>query len=210
MDKDTIPLLLVKHLSRDLVLNVEELLEAGAKRAFDKAKGMDDGHLPNVVGTLRHFDMNEGFAAALSAADASPTPLKGNKLVVGAAGIFRLARMNVRQGPWYNARRSTQRRELAELNAAMEQLVSPGLFESKRPITEASVFFVGIFSSSLKDGEKPLDIELAVPDRNMSGWLFRESVSLFVQRYNHVTKQPDIAVPQLKVQKQTGSTPQGT
>ncbi|HEX7816577.1 hypothetical protein [Dyella sp.] len=210
MDKPTIQQLLLAHLSRDLVLNVEELLETGAQRAFGKAKGMNDGHLPSVVGQLRHFHMNEGFAAALEGSGAFPTPIKGNSLVTGRAGIFQLGRFNLRQGPWYNARRSAKRRVMAQANAAIEPLVQGGLFDSQKPITTGSVFFVCIFSASLEHGEKPMSIEIAVPNQHMTDWLFHEPVSLFVQRYNDVAVQDDRAVPMLKTQQKTGSNPEGT
>lgn len=209
MSSDAIANLLVENLSRDLVLTAEELLEAGAIRAFALAKGMDDGHLPSVVGTLRHFQMNQGFHAALLGNLANPTPIRGNSLIVGRSGLFQIGRFNINQGPWHNARRSKQRRVMAEANKAIEPLVMGDMFseEAALPPATASVFFVGIFSPSVKQGERPISIEVAVPDKEMKGWLFHEPVEVFVRRYVKQPVQVDNALPTLKVKKGVGPTP---
>jgi hypothetical protein len=64
--KDSIPDLLQRSLPRALVMAVEEALGVGAQRAHAASKGMHEGHLPHVVGQLRHFHMNEAFHRALA------------------------------------------------------------------------------------------------------------------------------------------------
>lgn len=204
MDKTTIAGLLVANIPREMPLAMEELLEAGARRAHAAAKGMADGHLAHVIGQMRHFHMNEGFAAALEGLGAQPTPIRGNRLVVGTAGIFRVGRFNITQGPWYNARRSVQRKMLAEANLHLEPLVLGDLYEQPKPITQGSAFFVCVFSSSVTRGEVPMSIEIAVPDSSMKGWLFRESLGRFLLRYNQATVQADKAKPTLKAERQRG------
>jgi hypothetical protein len=45
----------------------------------------------------------------------------------------------------------------------------------------------------------PDTIELAVPDRTMKHWIFRESLKLFLQRYDQTpAQQVDLARPVLK------------
>lgn len=200
--------LLVTHIPRELVLAVEEGLEMAARRAYSAAAGMKDGHLPNVIGQMRHFHMNETFYDSLEGAGASPSPLRGNSLVVGRAGIFQLGRFNVSQGPWYNARRSRMRRMMSEANRSIEPLVQPGLFEIAGPATEATVFFAAVFSGSLAESpDRPIDIQIAVPDSNMRQWLFCESLSKFVLAYNKPSTQVDEAKPVLKsnVRKKKGN-----
>lgn len=51
--KDSIPDLLLRNIPRGLVMGIEEALAAGAQRAYAAAKGMDDGHLPHIVGQMR-------------------------------------------------------------------------------------------------------------------------------------------------------------
>jgi hypothetical protein len=186
---------------------VEEALAAGAQRAHAAAKGMDDGHLPHVVGQLRHFQMNESFHRALAMGDASPTPIRGNGIVSGRSGVFRLARFNIPEGLWINGRRSQTRRQMSFANKAIEPLVQPELFDLYAPPSDAVAFFVACFSGSLHiQPESPLSVQIAVPNRDMRGWLFRESVGVFLQRYEHKPMvQDDLARPKLKKIKKQGN-----
>ncbi|MEM5431839.1 alpha/beta hydrolase [Cupriavidus oxalaticus] len=149
--------------------------------------------------------MNEAFSDALEAAGASPTPIQGNTVVVGKAGIFTLGRFNISAGIWHNGRCSRARRAMAYGNRAIEPLVQPGLFETRalfaasNEISTDTAFFVACFSGSLKhQPDAPLSVDIAVPEPHMNGWLFREPLALFAQRYEVVTQQLDAAVPVLK------------
>ena len=198
--KDTIPGLLLRSLPRELVLGVEDALNAGAARAYAPAKGMDEGHLPHVVGQLRHFHMNEAFYRSLAAGEASPTAIQGNGLVTGRAGVFTIARFNIPEGFWINGRRSHSRQQMALANKAIEPLVQPELFDQYQPPSQAVAFFVACFSGSLHiQPESPASIQIAVPDRHMRGWLFREPLEVFAKRYeSQEPGQADLAVPKLK------------
>lgn len=197
---DPVPELLVQHLPRSLVLGIDEALTAGAERAFSAAGAMADGHLAHALGQLRHFHMNQAFHGALAASDASPTELRGNDIVVGQAGIVRLARFNIHEGFWINGRRSLRRRQLALANAAIETLVQPQLFGAPPTPTDAVAFFVSCFSGSLREQpERPMSIQIAVPDRTMRYWIFKEPLDAFVQRYEAAPElQVDEATPKLK------------
>lgn len=196
----TIPGLLVSSLPFALVTSIEEGLPVGAQRAYAAARGMDEGHLPTVVGQLRHFHMNETFHRALAVNQAHPSSLCGNKIVVGRAGIFSVARFNIHEGFWMNYRRSHTRKQMSLANRAIEPLVQPELFSAYRPATEAVAFFVAVFAGSLRvSPEAPTSIQIAVPDRHMRNWLFREPLSSFLERYNLAqSEQRDLAVPRLK------------
>ena len=197
---DSIPALLLRNIPRSLVMGIEEALGAGAQRAFSAAKGMDEGHLPHVVGQLRHFHMNESFHRALAVGEASPTGIRGNSIVTGRVGVFKLARFNIPEGFWVNGRRSHTRRQMSSANKAIEPLVQPELFAAYVPPTEAVAFFVSCFSGSVQtQPESPTSIQIAVPNRDMRGWLFREPLSAFVQRYDQApATQDDLAKPKLK------------
>jgi hypothetical protein len=193
---DTIPGLLVENVSRELVLAVEDGLVVGARRAFVSSKDMAKGHRPSVVGQLRHFHMNEAFHQSLEGAGIVCSPIKGNALVTGSSGMFKLARFNIKEGLWVNARRSQTRKHMALANRAIEPLVQPGFFDEYRRPDSAVAFFVGIFSGA--PSESPSSIDIAVPNRDMSGWLFREPLQAFLERYEAVAKQEDLAKPKLK------------
>lgn len=196
-----IPDLLTRNIPREIIMGIEEALVVGAQRAYVAARGMDDGHLPSVVGQLRHFHMNESFQRALAVNDASPSPIRGNAIVTGQAGVFTLARFNIKEGLWVNGRRSQTRRQMSMANKAIEPLVQPELFAGYAPPSEAVAFFVACFSGSLHvQPESPVSIQVAVPDRYMQGWLFREPIDAFAKRYDQkpVSQQDDLAMPKLK------------
>lgn len=195
----SIPELLIQHLPRDLIMGVEDACEAGAVRAHEATKDMDKNHRKNALGQMRAFHMNEAFDEALRAADAIHTPLKGNSVVVGHAGIFKFSRVNMSSETWNNCGRSAIRRQLAEANRSITQLVQPSLF-AVEPITTGTFFFVSCFSGSLThQPERPLEIHIAVPDAKMKGWLFREPLSWFLARYDEMpSQQADLATPKLK------------
>ncbi len=199
--EETIQDLLLRNIPREIVMGIEDALTVGAQRAYTAAHGMDNGHLPSVVGQLRHFHMNESFQRALAAGDASPSPLRGNQIVTGRTGVFTLARFNIKEGLWINGRRSETRRQMSKANAAIEPLVQPELFADYVPPSEAVAFFVACFAGSLRSQpESPVSIQIAVPDRKMQGWLFREPLDAFIKRYDQkpVEGQDDLAIPKLK------------
>lgn len=204
---DSIPALLQRNLSRELVMAVEEALLVGAQRAHAASKGMDDGHLPHVVGQMRHFHMNEAFHRALESGAASPTSIRGNTIVQGQAGVVTVARFNIPEGFWINGRRSKTRRSMSYANKAVEPLVQPNLFEPYQEPAEMVAFFVACFSGSLSiQPESPVSIQLAVPDREMRGWLFREPVGAFLRRYEQKpVQQDDLARPKLKKNRKQGN-----
>jgi hypothetical protein len=199
--------LLLRNIPRGLLMGIDEALEAGAQRAYAAAKGMDDGHLPHVVGQLRHFYMNEAFHRALAVGNTSPTAICGNGIVSGRSGIFTLARFNIPEGFWINGRRSQTRRHMSFANKAIEPLVQPELFEQYITPADAVAFFVACFSGSLHiQPESPVSIQIAVPDRDMEGWLFKETLDMFLQRYEQKpATQADLARPKLKKSKKQGN-----
>ena len=202
--KDSIPDLLLRNVPRELMMSVEDALRVGAQRAFFASEGMDSGHLPSALGQQRHFHMNETFHRALAMVDAKPTAIRGNRVITGRSGIVNLARFNSNIKSWNNSRRSLTRRQMSLVNQAIEPLVLGDLFDEYRSPSDVTAFFVATFSGSLRDQpEMPLSIQIAVPDRMMQGWLFKEPVQLFVQRYEKEADQFDGAKPRLKVQKKT-------
>lgn len=200
MKSESVADLLLENLPRNLILAVEEALLAGAGRAFQAARGMAEGHLPHVVGQLRHFHMNESFHKTLFIAGLDPSPIKGNGIVSATAGIFRVSRFNIPRGFWVNGRRSVTRRHMSWVNRALEPLVQTDMFQGYAPPSEATAFFVGCFSGTpADDPSKNASIQLAVPNRDMTGWLFREPLEEFLGRYDAADiTQPDGAHPALK------------
>lgn len=202
--KETIPGLLVGGIARNLILALEEALVVGSQRAHEAARGMAEGHLRHVLGQLRHFHMNESFHRALELGAASPTPLRGNSIIFGRSGIFKLARFNVREHLWINGRRSQIRRTMSMANKAMEALVQLSLFDQYEKPSEAVVFVVACFSGD--QSEIPKSIQIALPDRRMQRWLFKEPIGKFLERYEgQPSTQEDLAKPRLKKSTKFGT-----
>lgn len=194
----SIPDLIMANVPRDLLMGIEDALDAGAMRAFLATKDLAHGHRKNALGQMRHFHMNELFNEALMAAGAEMVPLRGNGVVVGKSGLFKLSRLNISEAAWNNSSRSITRRKLAEDNEAMAHLLQPSLF-GPVDVNSGALFIVACFSGSLSlSPEKPLRIYIAVPDESMQGWLFREPLDRFIARYDEAPKQKDLAQPKLK------------
>ena len=206
LPQDSIPSLLTKNIPRDLVLAVEDALFAGAKKAYNSVQDVERGHRNSALGQMRHFQMNQAFHLALKLGGASPTLLRANEIVKGQTGIFTLGRFNIRNGFWENGRRSKTRRKLSELNKIISRVVMPDMFSDYEIPAEAIVFFVACFPAGNCDA--PGSIELAVPDQDMHGWLFREPLNVFLKRYDEMptSNQQDLALPKLKKfpKKQSG------
>ncbi|WP_339535487.1 hypothetical protein [Pseudomonas hunanensis] len=194
----SIPDLIMANVPRDLLMGIEDALDAGALRAYLATKDLARGHRKNALGQMRHFHMNELFNEALMAAGAEMVPLRGNGVVVGKSGLFKLSRLNISETAWNNSNRSVTRRKLAEDNQGMAHLLQPSLF-GPVDINAGTLFIVACFSGSLSHNpETPLKIYLAVPDESMDGWLFREPLDRFIARYDEAPKQVDLAQPKLK------------
>ena len=191
------------NIPRELILAAEDGLVAGARRAFDLSANADSGHVAHVRGQLRHFQMNEAFHNALSANGAKPTPIKGSAIITGSAGLFTIGRLNTREDVWASARRSRIRREMSLVNRTLEPLAQSEFFSVPEEPKRAVAFFVATFSLSAKfHPEAPLNIELAVPNRDLTKWLFKESLSSLLQRYEVPPQtQHDGASPKLKLNR---------
>jgi hypothetical protein len=198
--EDTIPGLLVRELSRELLVAADDALMVGAKRANADTKGLDIGHRPHALGQMRSFLMNESLHRAFEVGGICPNDIRGNGILKGRSGLFTLARFNTSDRNWASGRRSSTRRSMSQANRALEPLVQKSLFDDYVPATEGVVFLVACFSGSIDvQPESPLSIHIAVPDREMRGWLFAEPIGNFLKRYDQVTKvQSDLAVPKLK------------
>lgn len=198
MNQD-IPATLVTHLPKDLIMGINDSLYAGAERAYLRAKHDASGHRASILGNMRHWCMNEEFFKTLLVNECSPTPLKGNHLVTGKSGIFNLGRINDNNVSWSNLTRAKTRQQLAEHNRYIESLVQPGLFDSPEHIPVATVFFLARFSGSFAEQpESPVSVEVVVPSPDMRSWLFRESIGLFLCRYEQPLPQKDTAFTTLK------------
>jgi hypothetical protein len=198
---EAIEAILLKALSRDLVMGIEDALKSAAERGALVGGALQTGHRANAVGQMRHFHMQEAFAGALEAGGAKPTAVRGNNLIFGQAGMLTIGRLNVASHSWNNARRSKSRKRAVLINKAIEHLVHPDLFMSAdEPIRSGLAFFVAVFDRPLDDtGAQALRIEIAVPDTELRLWLYRKPITKFLALYEPAAvTQIDGAIPKLK------------
>lgn len=197
--------LLVRDLPKDLPHGIYDGFLAAAKRAYNSSKTMNIGHIRNVLGQNRHFELNEAFHTVLNAQELEVSDLKGNKIVQGKVGIWNLARFTANDDKWLSAKRSSLRRELAKLNISIESLVYSDLFKQDEKPIVGTVFFVTCFSKNLQAAPQ---IYLAVCDHQMNNWLFVEEIMAFSNRYeiNINGQQIDNAIPTLKKRKDKDGT----
>ena len=113
--------------------------------------------------------------------------------------MFNIGRLEHHEGTVVSRPPQHEAVYLCSINREIEQLVQPSVFEPPGPATSATLLFVAVFSGSLTDHpDRPISIEVAVPDSELREWLFSEPLSTFVRRYNAATSQPDNVVPVLK------------
>ncbi len=207
--EQTIVKALLQHLSQGLCRALEEGLFAAGERAYIESARRHEGHLPQALGQARHFHSNEAFAQALDIAGVEHSPLCGNDIIIGQVGSLLLGRFNTNNHKWNGARRSTRRLELASHNKWLERLHQPALFGEQISHAHMAVFFVSVFSGSVKvQPERPLSVEIAVMDTTLSERLFREPLSMLLNRYAQPVDQLDQVHVRLKAAVKRQQDPQ--
>ena len=207
--EQTIVKALLHHLPQGLCRGLEEGLVAAGERAYSESARRHEGHLTHALGQGRHFHSNEAFAQALDIAGVEHNPLRGNDIIIGQIGSLLLGRFNTNNHKWNSARRSTRRLELASHNQWLERLLQPALFSEQLSQAHMAVFFVLVFSGSVKvHPERPLSVEIAVMDTTLSERLFSEPLSMFLNRYAQPVEQLDQARVRLKVAVKRQQDPQ--
>jgi hypothetical protein len=128
--------LLSCHIPKDFLLAWEAAAASEIERAAALGASRSVGHRSHFIGSVRHYGLNEAFDRALKDAGLDHTPLSGNRIVVGSAGITFLSRLHInKKGPWDNSKRSAGRVKLCAKNVAATQAVQPDFLSGDMPIT---------------------------------------------------------------------------
>jgi len=201
----------MQQVPRDLFMACEDAYYSGDEKGRVQSSTFIKGHRPSAAGQIKHFRINEAFYEALKAQGAEPSALKGTKLVIGRSGMFNVARLNVPSHKWVNLGRSATRKKLAELNASISRkYVQRDFFTDAVEPTGGTLFIVGVMDAVDENGIAQLsEVMLALPAPDMKSWIYRKSISNFVNLYDRVDTivQLDNALPTLKkqIKKQTGN-----
>lgn len=199
--------LLSSNVPKDFWLHVEARYLGALDAARQFGAKAAAGHRASVTGTLRHFQLNEAFAEAFADAGLEYVPVRGNRIVTGAAGVVTMARVHLNKGPWDNSKRSSGKRKLCERNVVVKQLVQPDFLV----VEPEAVQHVTVFLVSVGDGspEEPAEFFVAVPDEEMDlrNPLFLEPLGVFLHRYAVQDVPADVAHPRLKPGIKTATPP---
>lgn len=204
--------LIAQHIPRDTLMALEDAYFDGDKKGRLKGRTFAHGHKRSAAGAIKHFDTNENFYEALLAHGANPTPLRGNRLVIGRLGIFNIVRMNVPNHKWTDLHRGKTRQTLAGVNADIQRKYIQGDFFTKsRNVGEATLFFLGVMDGQDEHGLAQLtQCMVALPAPDMQSWLYLKTMAEFIEVYDNKPEgsQIDNAVPKLKEaqpKKRTGT-----
>lgn len=203
--------LIIENVPRDVFMACEDAYYSGDERGRAQSSVFVEGHRPSAAGQIKHFRINEAFFEALEAQSAEPTPLKGTRLVIGRIGIFNIVRLNVPGHKWVSLRRSTTRKTLAELNSSIQRrYVQRDFFADATEPTGGTIFILGVMDGMDENGIAQLtQVMVALPAPDMKSWLYKSTISDFVNLYDQagISDQVDNAQPKLKIQpkKQTGN-----
>lgn len=204
--------LIKENIPRDALMALDDAYKAGDKKCITHApKLFEQDHRPSGAGQIRHLFVNESFREALAVHGADPTPLSGTRLVVGKLGIFNIARLNVPSHKWVRLKSSKTRKQLAQLNTAIERTYIQGdLFEAEKPVSAGTIFILGVMDGWNTDAKITAltQVMIALPAPDMESWLYIKPLTEFLKLYDlpETNKPQDGAVPKLKAQpkKQTG------
>lgn len=206
--------LIKQNIPRDAFMALDDAYKSGDRKCITHAPLFSKPHRSSGAGHNRHFFNNETFHEALTVHGAKPTPLSGTKLVIGKLGIFNIARLNVPGHKWVKLKNSKSRKQLAQLNAAIERTyVQPNLFDVDLPVTTGTIFILGVMDGYDADaGISTLtQVMIAMPAPDMESWLYIKPLTKFLTLYDlpENNNQQDGAVPKLKAQpkKQDGNDP---
>ncbi|KKF88531.1 hypothetical protein XY58_08620 [Stenotrophomonas maltophilia] len=190
--------LLSSQLDRGLLLDLQRLVLRALEEAVEASARFAMGHRPTAEGLLRHLILNEAMERGLAEAEVPRTPLRGNAIMVGQVGIVTLGRVHMGNGKWNNAKRSKGKVKLCRNNDVVRRLVKPDLFSDVRvaDVREVAVFLV----TEAGQGDADARIYLVVPDETMDlkNCVFKEEMSLFLQRYAKPSDVEDRVGPKLK------------
>lgn len=191
--------LLSSSITRDFLLNLEQMIPSALERVRKFGDGFLAGHRPSVLGQVRHFALNEALVHCLDECGLPHPPLRGNAIMVGKVGLVSLARVHMGQSQWDNSRRSKTKVKLCKPNYLAKRLVNPDMFEDEpliEDIPEITAFIV-----TEGDGANGIaPIYIVVPDETMDlrNPVFKEDLPVFMRRYQRSQDVVDKAFSKLK------------
>lgn len=195
--------LIVESIPKDALMALEDAYRDGDKKGREHGARFAFGHRRSAGGQAKHFALNEAVFAALQAHGANPTPLRGNRVVVGRLGKFNIARLNVPGHKWVDLSRGKTRPQLAKINTSIERrYVQNDMFAvPDGEISEATLFILGVMDGQDENGLSQLTtLMVALPAPDLRSWLYIRPLTTILSLYDEPVPvvQPDHAKPVLK------------
>lgn len=189
--------ILSANIPKEFFLHVWQSFPGALERASESAKLAHRGHRPSVAGLMRHFNLNEALAASFEEVGIPHEAIRGNRIMFGSVGIATVARVHLNKGPWDNSKRSVGKRKLCAKNLAASQLIQPDFLQSgDAVVSEITMLLVTVGGG--EEGPATIYVVVTNEDMDLKNPIFRESIDIFLQRYEHVVDVVDTAVPVLK------------
>ncbi|WP_131721616.1 hypothetical protein [Xanthomonas sp. NCPPB 1128] len=183
---------------RDFWLSWEQMACGAIKRAAEVSQSFMAGHQASVRGHLRHFALNEVHVKSLDECGIPHPPVRGNGIMVGTIVGTKIARAHMGTSKWNNSARSKKKLELVQRNALAKRLVQGDLFQRETSITELAIFIVTEGDGA--NGSVPIFVVVTDDTLDFKNTLFREPLSLFLQRY----QQPQDVIDRVEVKLKVG------
>lgn len=189
------------ELPRDLFTVAREEWDGAffeANRRAGEANRYDSPERREVLGRERHWCSERalrraGEAAAIAVATRDTNPIGGRyALLVSSGFVIGRAKVDRYRG---NVKPVKYRKQLAMMNAAVSQL-QDDLFLKRLQVRDDRLFGLFLSGAHPKQPESPAFLNFAVPNYELSGWLFNEPVENVIAAYAEVER-PVERIPDL-------------
>jgi hypothetical protein len=201
---DKITALLVSNIPRDFCIALQRHIPLAFEKAQKAGMMAKTAHRATLLGQARHSFLNEAVHDAFDECGISHPVLRGNAIMLGGLPDMSIGRLHMNQSKWNNARRSKQKRALCAPNREARLLVQADMFASQVVLSELMAFVVT--EPELSSGAIPIHVVVTDETMDMRNPLFKEEIHLFLQRYQGVEPEIDIAHPVLRKRDQASKT----
>lgn len=168
-----------------------------AKRAGETNR-YDSPERREVLGRERHWCSERalrraGDAAAIPAATRETVPTGGRyALLISPSFVIGRAKVDRYRG---NVKPVKYRRQLAMMNAAVSQ-IQDDLFLARLQVRDDRLFGLFLSGAHPKQPDAPAFLNFAIPNHDLTGWVFNEPVENVIAAYTEVER-PVERIPDL-------------
>jgi hypothetical protein len=201
---DKIAALLISNIPRDFCLALQRHIPVAFEKAQKAGMMARTGHRATLLGQARHSFLNEAVEDAFDECGIRHPVLRGNAIMLGALPHVSVGRLHMNRTKWINAGRSKQKRSLCAPNREARLLVQADMFASQVNLSELMAFVVT--EPEVSSGAIPIYVVVTDETMDLRNTLFKEEIHLFLQRYQSMEPEIDIAHPVLRQRRTADKT----